>query len=399
MLPDNLNTVTPEYLQRLCDDACPESGSLDFKRKLPGRGDRDKSELLKDICAFANTDGGDLVYGIDESKGAADSIVPIRQEDEAHDDAKRRIMQVLDAGLDPRVPGISIQHVEVNEGYVLLIRVPASYDGPHCFRTNPPNRRFVLRNNTGITDMTYSQIRTAFDRTSTLVQQAQEFVKHRHELISDYKTPVILNKGPVMTLHLVPLAGLAGRRSVDLREVNNTAVTEFQENEFFVGKGKFNFDGLTLSPPDQGKGAIGYTHVYRDGSLEASLVVGREIDTSGSGPVRKFVPDRRISQFVRSRSSRFLSKAQEWGFTGPAILNVGILNVEGYEMGVDVGFYDDNAAIADRKQFVPPYSWIENIGTTNVDAAIRPTLDIIWQAFGHDRCNHFDEQTGEYKWT
>src|SRR6267378_4507497 len=88
----------------ICGQRTSESQTLDFKQTLPGSSDRERSEFLKDICALANADGGDLVYGITEAAGQATAPDPITGE--APDAAKRRLAQVADAGLEPRVVGL-----------------------------------------------------------------------------------------------------------------------------------------------------------------------------------------------------------------------------------------------------------------------------------------------------
>ena len=45
-----------------------ESRYLDYKERLPGDSDEDKRELLADVTAFANTAGGDLLYGVRERR-------------------------------------------------------------------------------------------------------------------------------------------------------------------------------------------------------------------------------------------------------------------------------------------------------------------------------------------
>jgi hypothetical protein len=76
MLPDKLDAADEALLRSLCQQACPEAQTLEFKAELPERSDRGKAEFLKDVCALANADGGDLVYGIAERDGCADSPVP-----------------------------------------------------------------------------------------------------------------------------------------------------------------------------------------------------------------------------------------------------------------------------------------------------------------------------------
>src|SRR5450830_1024301 len=108
-----LDKIAAELLQRLCSEQCPESLTLGFKRLPPGKDSKNKNELLKDVCAMANSEGGDIVYGIGEGEedGGASEIFPINGESE--DDLLRRVGQVLDAGLEPRVIGLRLKTIKV----------------------------------------------------------------------------------------------------------------------------------------------------------------------------------------------------------------------------------------------------------------------------------------------
>jgi hypothetical protein len=41
-----------------------EGRQLDYKEQLPISSDDDKREFLGDVTSFANTAGGDLIYGV-----------------------------------------------------------------------------------------------------------------------------------------------------------------------------------------------------------------------------------------------------------------------------------------------------------------------------------------------
>ena len=101
-------------LQEGCQQRWPESQTLDFKRELPGPSSRFTHEFLKDVCAFANADGGDLVYGIAERNGVADAITPITNS--GPDEVSRRLTQMLDAGIEPRLSGIAMHPVTIGAG-------------------------------------------------------------------------------------------------------------------------------------------------------------------------------------------------------------------------------------------------------------------------------------------
>ncbi|WBY06709.1 ATP-binding protein [Sphingomonas sp. 7/4-4] len=98
-------------LLQLCVDRAPESLTLEFKRSLPGRSDRDRAEFLKDVSALANAAGGQLVYGVEEKDGTAAALIPTS--DEVIDDIVRRLSQVLDAGIEPRLANVSFHPVSL----------------------------------------------------------------------------------------------------------------------------------------------------------------------------------------------------------------------------------------------------------------------------------------------
>jgi hypothetical protein len=285
MLPFNLEQLSEAVLRKLCEEHCPESNSLDFKRDLPGGSDKEKQELLKDVCSLANTEGGDLVFGIDEMEGAAGALTPITTE--LADAAKRRISQVLDAGLDPRVRGIQLHQINVTGGYVLVVRVPASYDGPHCLRVNNNLRRFVLRNGTSTTDMTFDQLRSAFDRTASLSESARTFIDRRVDLLVERNVPKLLLNGAIAVAHMVPIVGLSGRQTVNLRALHGSEFPRFSQSDWGGCSRTFNFDGLVIHPgpaTDDGR-HYGYVLVFRNGAMESVALAGakRDIGRGKSG--------------------------------------------------------------------------------------------------------------------
>ena len=218
MLTQSFEAVDTTLLKMVCDDAWPESSTLEFKRDAPGKADKDKLELLKDICALANSEGGDLVFGIDEVNGVAASLVPITNE--PAEALTRRIIQTVESGIEPRLLGMQTKQFDIDGGYVLVLRVLPSFLGPHSFWVNS-SRRFVMR--TGITtiDLTFDQLRMAFDRTASLGERARTFITERNQALINNEMPKRLTPGPILAVHFVPLSGLAGKQAPDLQALYN----------------------------------------------------------------------------------------------------------------------------------------------------------------------------------
>ncbi len=390
----SLDRINEEFLEKLCEDRYPESQTLDFKRDLPEKGSKGNHELCKDVSALANTDGGDLVYGIHEDDSMADSIRPITGE--KWDDADLRVRSVLDARVQPRIHGIKIQRVDVAGGFVMVIRVPSSFDGPHCVRDDL-NRKFFMRNGPMVNDMSFDQLRGAFGRTATLAERANIFITNRLEVIAARKTTVRIFSEPNWVIHLVPISAMTGRTNVNLSSVYaNTPHELTGENQDYNYR-SLNIDGLIRHTGDEAnKGCEAYNYVFRSGALEGAEKGGGTIQKPGHIPYPG-IYGKQMSKYFHSSLIRFLGAAKSLGITGPAVLSVAIVNVEGFKLAFDGQFRGNGSVPADRPHLVAPSEWIEDIEAVKIDEILRPLLDSLWQGFGLPFCADFDQTTGAFK--
>jgi predicted HTH transcriptional regulator len=137
-LPSRLSDVTQAHLEQLIGEA--EGQHLDFKRELPINWDQEaKKRFMSDVVAFANSGGGDLVFGMDEGPGAVGgSLVPQRFDNV--DAEVRRIQEFLLDLADPRLPGTQVSAVPVavgeTRGHSVVVRVPQSWSAPHRSKAN-----------------------------------------------------------------------------------------------------------------------------------------------------------------------------------------------------------------------------------------------------------------------
>src|SRR4030067_2750938 len=76
-----LDTVTAEDIASLVAEGYPEDAAVEFKDRIPHKGGRDtwyedggigdygRNQILEEVVALANTHGGHVVLGIQESSG------------------------------------------------------------------------------------------------------------------------------------------------------------------------------------------------------------------------------------------------------------------------------------------------------------------------------------------
>ena len=137
MINKNIDAVTSNDIEALITNQSAESRTLEYKEKLPGNSDDDKKEFLKDVSAFANTSGGDIIYGISEKRDSDGKTTGFPDQAKGlssinADAEKRRLDSILQDGLDPRIPGVRIETIDgFNDGSIIIIRVPKSWNSPH----------------------------------------------------------------------------------------------------------------------------------------------------------------------------------------------------------------------------------------------------------------------------
>jgi hypothetical protein len=382
MLPTNLDEVSEDYLAIMCREQRPESQRLDFKRTLPDiRAPQWREEFTKDICALANTEGGDIVFGIGERDACADTIDPIVGE--AQDAAMRRLGQVADARIQPRIVGLQFRAVGVAGGYVLVLRVPQSYNGPHGYVANDA-LRFPVRVRTHTTDMSYEQLRTAFDRTATLRERARAFRQDRVQKIITRQTWRAMPAGPLFAMHFVPLQSAAGNDLVDVRSLYHNYMG-FRFQNWGSTSRNLHLDGLSVYVVQRGEDEVtpAYTQIFRSGAIEAVRWVGRSPDQPSviNGPAVAF--------FIRDAVTMLLQAAKSLSLNGPATIGAALVDIGGYTFSH--GMYE-NPSRADRPHLVLPELWIERAeAVENPETIWRPIADLLWQCFDLETCTAFQD--------
>jgi len=168
MIPKSLDEWTVPVITDLLTKGYTETEDFDFKELLPERrNDEDKERLTKSCCAFANSNGGFLVFGISDNKTLPvnDRLVGIPRNPGTEFLVNFGIypQQKCFPGVHwiPRNPPIQLD----NGNEIHIIYIPKSWNAPHAFlysRRGCTGWGFVKRTNTGNQDMSYEEIRMAF---------------------------------------------------------------------------------------------------------------------------------------------------------------------------------------------------------------------------------------------
>lgn len=189
LLGGSLDTVSYSDLAALVGN--PEAGEseeLDYKRELSASGDAQKTELAKDVAAFANHVGGVLLIGMAEADGLPSRVMDTELSD-AH---LRHLHQVIARHTTPTVrvemrPVPNPDPAAQGKG-MLLIAVPPSPHAPHAVTAVASTVREALvypRRGATKTDwLTETEVATAYQRRfSAAADRSRRTGSVEHELL------------------------------------------------------------------------------------------------------------------------------------------------------------------------------------------------------------------------
>jgi Putative DNA-binding domain len=154
-----------EKINSYIENAIEENSSLEYKGglSLDLSIDKNKSELCKDVSAFANSNGGILIYGISEfdlreKAHLPERITPV----DGGIFTKERIEQILHSNIKPKIKDIEIIPVRINETTsesVYILDIPRSYTAHQSF-----DKKYYRRYNFHSVPMEDYEIRDTMNR-------------------------------------------------------------------------------------------------------------------------------------------------------------------------------------------------------------------------------------------
>jgi Schlafen, AlbA_2 len=310
--------IREEDLYALISTGVPESPSIDYKRDTYGNAEGDKREFLADISAFANTMGGDIVIGMDESNGLPTAITPINGDVDAE---VRRLGSIALTGIEPRLTNLRIGRFPVTGGHVLIVRVPRSFTPPHRVIAQNSNR-FYARAGTNKYEPNVEQLRHLFTDAPRMLERIRSFQADRLVKIAGGDTPILMNQTGKVVVHVIPLPSFVDGRMADI-------VSELSKGHFapvpldligFTYTHAVNLDGyLNYAQVPTGRHKS-YAQLFRNGAIEA---VGEL--RSDDGATSKFLTVD-LTNVVLSRVYQYLQVLKAYDMGLPVYVYLSLCN-------------------------------------------------------------------------
>jgi hypothetical protein len=154
------SSISVDELRQLVENHTAEDRYLDFKQEPYNQSDLGTRELIKDVTAFANADGGYIILGVEEDGQGQASAFSNVEEPEA---ARQSMIDRCLARIEPRLRELDIGLFDIDGNSVLVVRVPESDRKPHCAKPDAEHHYFWRRYEDGNKLMTTAEIRECFE--------------------------------------------------------------------------------------------------------------------------------------------------------------------------------------------------------------------------------------------
>lgn len=375
MLPIALDNIDENYLLGLPQSGIRETEHLDYKSELtnfPG-------SLLKSVCAFANSAGGDLIIGVAEGtgdrEGYAENVNGVDLNGKTPDQIEQQYVQSIQSGIE-QAPTIQVRcYPLVSGNVVLIVRVPKSALAPHRVRGT---REFWRRVGTTSVRMDVHEVGRAFSLGYEIRRQA-EAVNSSRRFQPLYDIP-----GPKVSLVLIPHASLIQELSLDLNQIpEKPPMSEQRLNSHPDIDGRVHFHQRENA---EGPYVYSFFHIGRNGVLEDAIQLQR---LEGNLTYVSW-----YDNALRNSLIKCFEIAVDCQFPPPAYLYLNLENVLGMQRYFEVWDRPIQTVTLNRSGLSLGPSVIES-WDESVDKALKPLLDQLWNGIGANCCPNYNAR-GEW---
>lgn len=371
MLEKPIESVTLEDLEALVTNNVSESRYIEFKRDLPGQDGEQIREFLADVTSFANSSGGDLIFGIEEQDGVASTIIGVTIADA--DAEILRLENSIRSNVDPKMVGVKSHFVTLSAAKgVLIIRIPPGYQPPHrvTFRNSG---KFYSRNSRGKFEMDVHELRYAFTQAA---QEPSFFYKLHAEGIDRAKgidMPFAVDVEPTAVISVIPLSLFREGLSLPITEDN--ALVPFRPSGYSAIP---MIEGVLIHTPVKTEtGRVrSFAITYRGGRSDFVFTFGRTENTNQGK--RWFAYPKLFEEGLATAVNGTLSRLSPLGVAGPWVILASVFGVKGHV-----------APMSDLWQSAPAYkdqAFLGEVRFENLEAeTLLPIAKNIWLLFAENR--------------
>lgn len=381
LLGKRVDTLNAADINRLVDNKVQESKLLDYKMDLRLGQDKDKKEFLYDITSMANTEGGCLVYGVEESKdekgqntGTPEAIVGITIDN--YDKLVQQVEDIIKGNTDPGISSIGLNRLVVEGKNILIIGISKSFGLPVMVTFNETNK-FYRRRNSGKYAVDVYELNQMFMQNLVLKENAEKFRKERIDKVRSLKVFPNLSVKYSFFIHIIPFS-FQNEQILDLTKADQMKLSQLMKPMKVSGwDTMFNVDGFATWSNIRTPQIICYDQLFRNGIYEVyTSILFEEKDLNNGKTIAVMYGDTFIPEVVKKIQDS-LEVLNKFEIEPPFLISITMLGMQGAVIYSYNGYSWGRPFLVNEiylpQIVMPAYE-------ANIYNLLRPIFDIIWQS-------------------
>ena len=203
---EDLNVLieNPDYRENEYIDYKKNFSFMEIPKEKKAEIAGKKSEFKSDVCAFANAEGGYLIFGISDVNGCADELCGIDIQNDNTDKFELDRRNDL-AGIQPRCPYLSFHFVKLENGkYIVIIYIKHDSFAPYLHIEDEKNFLVFKRTGNKKAAMTYTELRNMFNQSLSLDKEIYNYRKERIQYYSEQSEEKNDIYSRFLLFHIIP---------------------------------------------------------------------------------------------------------------------------------------------------------------------------------------------------
>jgi|GEM_PF-4570131 len=392
-----VNQISKEEFEDFIAQKKIEGREHDYKIILPdGKNQRDGydpiNEFAKDVCAFANSIGGYLIFGVKENSGEPTDICGVEIEKDNFERLKQKLLDYVTSNIEPTIQGISFGCIEGFEDgkSVVIMYIPKSFLAPHMVRKD---RAFYYRADSKNERMDVAQVRESFLSFENLRDKIINYSNGRILRLIQKETPFELSETPTAVLQLIPFSsfdfsnidivpGFINVNEYGIKScINKSPYLALwgSDSRHAIDPCSYNIDGCLKCVNKN------YIQIYTNGIIESLDNYTFDYYKIEYGNNKFYIND--YATNISLKVKQYLDLFKELNIMTPIYVSFSLLSIKNY---IAISKYGISAipinSVKFQKDSLSTDSIINNYEQNEVNRAIKQMLDRMYRAFGVSEC-------------
>lgn len=394
LLGKKIENISSEDIQRIITNGISESKILEYKKELKIDSGDDRKEFLYDITSLANTEGGVIIYGIEEQKddkgqntGFPSKITGITVDNK--DKLIQKIEDLAKNNVEPNLNLLNIQILTVDKFQILIIGIPKTLGLPHMVTYNSTNK-FYKRRNSGKYLLDVYELNNTFISNLSMKEKANHFREQRIREVRNLKFLPKLDIEGSYFMHVIPL-GHFEENIIDLSdEINKAFLLKKLTPYNAIGwNSKYNFEGFLTSSSDKNNQIpFSYVQLFRDCSIE--FYTSHFHFPKKEEPNKLDLGGRRFEMISIQNIKTSFDVLNFYKIEPPYAVYISLFDLDNAVIHIQDVWNNTTDGTIGKSELLFP-SVVFNETTQDISKAMKSTFDILWQTANCTKSPYYSE--------